>query len=114
MDGSTFLAIRCKKLGSQAGVMLDPGNGSVENDLVVIAQVYTEWDRHDNEAMAVYERLIDQNPNDFRGYLAKGVLLRRQGRKGDMQRAFLQARYNAPPEATPILDRVIGNTNGRL
>ncbi|KAK9916849.1 hypothetical protein WJX75_007827 [Coccomyxa subellipsoidea] len=81
---------------------------------LLLGRVYTEWDRHDNEAMAVYERLIDQNPNDFRGYLAKGVLLRRQGRKGDMQRAFLQARYNAPPEATPILDRVIGNTNGRL
>ena len=77
-------------------------------------QVYSEWDRHDAEAMAVYDGLIDKYPSDFRGYLAKGVLLRKEGRKGDMQRAFLQARYNAPPEATPILDRVIGNTNGRL
>lgn len=76
--------------------------------------MYTEWDRHDAEAMAVYDSIIDKYPTDFRGYLAKGVLLRKEGRKGDMQRTFLQARYNAPPEAQPILDRVIGNTNGRL
>ena len=82
--------------------------------MCVASQVYTEWDRHDAEAMEVYDRIIDKNPSDFRGYLAKGVLLRREGRKGDMQRAFLQARYNASPEAMPILDRVIGNTNGRL
>ncbi|BDA40354.1 hypothetical protein COCOBI_01-0070 [Coccomyxa sp. Obi] len=81
---------------------------------LLLGRVYSEWDRHDAEAMAVYDGLIDKYPSDFRGYLAKGVLLRKEGRKGDMQRAFLQARYNAPPEATPILDRVIGNTNGRL
>ncbi|CAL8467355.1 g6892 [Coccomyxa elongata] len=81
---------------------------------LLLGRVYSEWDRHDAEAMAVYDSLIDKYPSDFRGYLAKGVLLRKEGRKGDMQRAFLQARYNARPEATPILDRVIGNTNGRL
>jgi hypothetical protein len=76
--------------------------------------VFSQWERHDSDALAVYDAIIDKNPADFRGYLAKGVLLRRQGRKGDMQRAFLQARYNAPPEARPLLDRVIGNTNGQF
>ncbi|EIE22110.1 hypothetical protein COCSUDRAFT_42503 [Coccomyxa subellipsoidea C-169] len=89
------------------------GLDAVNLDLL-LGRVYTEWDRHDAEAMEVYDRIIDKNPSDFRGYLAKGVLLRREGRKGDMQRAFLQARYNASPEAMPVLDRVIGNTNGRL
>lgn len=76
--------------------------------------MYSEWDRRDSDALAVYDDIIERNPSDFRGYLAKGVLLRRQGRKGDMQRAFLQARYNAPPEARPLLDSVIGNTKGQF
>lgn len=29
-------------------------------------------------------------PKDFRGYLAKGVLLRERGRQGDAERMFLQ------------------------
>ena len=43
-----------------------------------------------------------------RGYLAKGVLLREEGQRGDAQRMFLQARYIAPPNARAVIDRVIG------
>ena len=41
-----------------------------------------------------------------RGYLAKGVLLRQEGRKGDADRAFMQARFMAPQELRSIVDRV--------
>ena len=41
-----------------------------------------------------------------RGHLAKGVLLRTEGRKGDADRAFLQARYLAPQSVRGIVDRV--------
>ena len=71
------------------------------------AQVYSQWDRHDADALAVYDSIVQKNPLEFRGYLAKGVLLRKQGRKGDAQRAFLQARYNAPPEALNLIEKVI-------
>lgn len=70
-------------------------------------QVYSQWDRHDGEAMAVFDGLTQKHPEDFRGHLAKGVLLRKEGRKGDAQRAFLQARYNAPPEALNLIEKVI-------
>ena len=72
-------------------------------------QVYSQWDRHDGDAMAVFDGILQKNPEDFRGYLAKGVLLRKEGRKGDAQRAFLQARYNAPPEALNLIERVISS-----
>lgn len=74
---------------------------------VIHVQVYTQWPRHDAEALAVYDRIVQEQPQDFRGYAAKGVLLRKLGRKGDAQRAFLQARYNAPRELQPLVDRII-------
>ncbi len=69
--------------------------------------MYAQWPRHDADALAVYDGLTQQHPQDFRGYAAKGVLLRKLGRKGDAQRAFLQARYNAPRELQPQLDKII-------
>lgn len=69
-------------------------------------QVYSQWERHDADAMAVYDGIVQKDPLEFRGYLAKGVLLRKEGRKGDAQRAFLQARYNAPPEALNLIEKV--------
>lgn len=72
-------------------------------------QVYSQWDRHDGDAMAVFDGLTQEYPEDFRGYLAKGVLLRKEGRKGDAQRAFLQARYTAPPEALNLIEKVISS-----
>jgi len=41
-----------------------------------------------------------------RGHLAKGVLLRSEGRKGDADRAFLQARFLAPKELRSVVDRI--------
>ena len=72
-------------------------------------QVYSQWDKHVGEALAVFDGILQKDPQDFRAYLAKGVLLRREGRKGDAQRAFLQARYNAPPEALNLIERVISS-----
>ena len=73
------------------------------------AQVYSQWDRHVADALAVYDSIVQKDPTEFRGFLAKGVLLRKEGRKGDAQRAFLQARYNAPPEALYLIEKVIAS-----
>jgi hypothetical protein len=37
-----------------------------------------------------YDALIGRFPEDFRGYLAKGVYLRDKGRRADAERMFLQ------------------------
>lgn len=55
----------------------------------------------------MYDKIVAEHPEDFRGHAAKGVLLRKLGRKGDAQRAFLQARYNAPRELQPLVDKII-------
>ncbi len=39
-----------------------------------------------------YDNLIARFPEDFRGYLAKGVFLRDKGRRADAERMFLQVR----------------------
>ncbi len=44
-----------------------------------------------------YDALIAAFPEDFRGYLAKGVFLRDKGRRADAERMFLQVR--TPPRA---------------
>ncbi|KAH9668099.1 TPR REGION domain-containing protein [Citrus sinensis] len=43
-----------------------------------------------SDAVAVYDRLISSYPNDFRGYLAKGIILKENGKVGDAERMFIQ------------------------
>ncbi|KAK9823503.1 hypothetical protein WJX72_003225 [[Myrmecia] bisecta] len=77
-----------------------------EADLL-LGRVYSQWRGHTAEALAVYNGMIEKYPNDFRGYLAKGILLRAEGQRGDAQRMFLQARYLAPPEARSAVEQVV-------
>lgn len=42
-----------------------------------------------------------------RAFLAKGLLLKGNGRAGDAQRMFLQARFLAPAGARAVVDQVI-------
>jgi len=81
--------------------------GAVEARLL-LGKVYSQWKGHTGDAANTYDELISASPEDFRGYLAKGVLLRDNGSKGDAQRNFIQARYFAPPEARPIVDKISG------
>ena len=62
----------------------------------------------------MHEIAKSRSPNSvnscFRGYLARGVLFRGEGRQGDAERMFLQARYIAPKESRGLVDRVIGSS----
>jgi hypothetical protein len=42
----------------------------VQADLL-LARVYAGWGGHTNDALKVYDSLIAEYPDDFRGYLAK-------------------------------------------
>ena len=107
----TALQLLIGKVGSFKPVHLALGVHACAHGLtgkvIVDAQVYTQWPRHDADALAVYDKVIEERPQDFRGHAAKGVLLRKLGRKGEAQRAFLQARYNAPRELQPLVDKII-------
>ncbi|GLJ08383.1 hypothetical protein SUGI_0087740 [Cryptomeria japonica] len=70
----------------------------VQVDLL-LGKAYSNWG-HVGDATAVYDSLIATRPNDFRGYLAKGILLKENGKSGDAERMFIQAKYLAPPKNT--------------
>ncbi|PKI74499.1 hypothetical protein CRG98_005119 [Punica granatum] len=79
--------------------MLDP----VQIDLL-LGKAYSEWG-HVSDAVSVYDRLISSHPDDFRGYLAKGIILKENGNAGDAERMFIQARFFAPEKAKALVDR---------
>ncbi|KAG4195559.1 hypothetical protein ERO13_A06G116300v2 [Gossypium hirsutum] len=63
---------------------LDP----IQVDLL-LGKAYSDWG-HVSDAVAIYDQLISSNPNDFRGYLAKGIILKENGNVGDAERMFIQ------------------------
>ncbi|XVF23312.1 hypothetical protein REPUB_Repub13aG0026400 [Reevesia pubescens] len=79
--------------------MVDP----VQVDLL-LGKAYSDWG-HVSDAVAVYDQLISSHPNDFRGYLAKGIILKENGNVGDAERMFIQARFFAPEKAKALVDR---------
>jgi len=79
----------------------------IEVDLLT-GKVYTQWSGHNSDALKVYDTVIKEHPEDFRGFLAKGALLKKAGQKGDAERMFIQAKYLAPESALEIVRRVAG------
>ncbi|CAN1298937.1 hypothetical protein LINPERPRIM_LOCUS24012 [Linum perenne] len=71
---------------------------------LLLGKAYSDWG-HISDAVAVYDQLISSHPNDFRGYLAKGIILKENGNPGDAERMFIQARFLAPDKAKAFVDR---------
>ncbi|KAJ0007768.1 hypothetical protein Pint_30755 [Pistacia integerrima] len=71
---------------------------------LLLGKAYSDGGRV-SDAVAVYDRLISSYPNDFRGYLAKGIILKENGSAGDAERMFIQARFFAPERAKALVDR---------
>ncbi|XP_037493514.1 uncharacterized protein LOC105646135 isoform X2 [Jatropha curcas] len=90
-----------------------PSNMDVKGDIEVVDPVqvdlllgkaYSDWG-HVSDAVSVYDQLISSHPTDFRGYLAKGIILKENGNVGDAERMFIQARFFAPEKAKALVDR---------
>ncbi|GMH03881.1 hypothetical protein Nepgr_005720 [Nepenthes gracilis] len=71
---------------------------------LLLGKAYSDWG-HISDAVAVYDQLISDRPNDFRGFLAKGIILKENGNVGDAERMFIQARFFAPEKAKALVDR---------
>lgn len=71
---------------------------------LLLGKAYSDWG-HVRDAVAVYDQLISTHPNDFRGYLAKGIILKENKNIGDAERMFIQARFFAPDRAKALVDR---------
>ncbi|KAK9757088.1 hypothetical protein RND81_01G139100 [Saponaria officinalis] len=71
---------------------------------LLLGKAYSDWG-HISDAVSVYDQLISTHPNDFRAYLAKGIILKQNGNVGDAERMFIQARFFAPEKAKLLVDR---------
>ncbi|KAG0452663.1 hypothetical protein HPP92_025327, partial [Vanilla planifolia] len=78
-------------------------NNPIQVELL-LGKAYADWG-HISDAVAVYNQLISKYPNDFRGYLAKGIILKENGKVGEAERMFIQARFFAPENAKKLVDR---------
>lgn len=71
---------------------------------LLLGKAYSDWG-HISDAVSVYDSLISSYPEDFRGYLAKGIILKENGKLGEAERMFIQARFFAPEKAKALVDR---------
>ncbi len=62
---------------------------------LILGQVYAEQQRFD-EAIAIYDEAIRNNPEDFRPVLAKALVLKEQGNVNEAEPLFAQATDLAP------------------
>ncbi len=75
-------------------------------------KAYAAWDKP-GDALVLFEGIIKSNSKDWRGYLAKGGLLRDLGKSSEAEKAFFlakaAARAGGGPEAEAVVDRVISS-----
>lgn len=71
------------------------------------AKLLAQWRGHSPEAIQLYEELCEANPDDFRPFLGRGLLLKAEGRMADAQRMFVQARFLAPPTSKATVEALI-------
>uniref|UniRef100_A0A0E0IQ18 Uncharacterized protein n=1 Tax=Oryza nivara TaxID=4536 RepID=A0A0E0IQ18_ORYNI len=86
--------VKDNELRSRKLMRLNVGSGltrSILEQLVdlLLGKAYSDWG-HISDAVAVYENLITEHPEDFRGYLAKGIILKENGKSGEAERMFIQ------------------------
>ncbi|KAL6137303.1 hypothetical protein ACLB2K_062595 [Fragaria x ananassa] len=86
-----------KAASSTTGMQVDP----IQVELL-LGKAYSDWG-HISDAVSVYDRLISSHPNDFRGYLAKGVILRENVKGGEAERMFMQQYATAQSKLSVLL-----------
>ncbi|KAM0835730.1 hypothetical protein ACQ4PT_062756 [Festuca glaucescens] len=84
--------------GAQKSQDIDP----IQVDLL-LGKAYSDWG-HISDAVTVYDKLITEHPEDFRGYLAKGIILKQNGKAGEAERMFIQAKFFAPEAGKALVD----------
>ena len=91
------------------GTVLLTGADLTQLDLL-LGKAYAAWNKP-GDALVLFEGLIKERPKDWRGYLAKGGLLRDLGKSSDAEKAFFlakaAARASGDSTAEAVVDRVM-------
>jgi tetratricopeptide (TPR) repeat protein len=64
------------------------------------------------EAIALYDRLQKESPNDFRPVVAKGIVLKNQGKNTEALTLFQSAQALAPAQVKDKIQQLIASTQG--
>lgn len=64
------------------------------------------------EAIALYDRLQKESPNDFRPVVAKGIVLKNQGKNTEALTLFKSAQALAPAQVKDKIQQLIVSTQG--
>ncbi|GAQ86291.1 hypothetical protein KFL_002800210 [Klebsormidium nitens] len=74
---------------------------------LLLAKAYQAWNKT-ADALSVYDGVIADHLDDFRPYLAKGLLLKQQKQEGEAERNLVKARFLAPEAGKQLIDRLTG------
>jgi tetratricopeptide (TPR) repeat protein len=80
---------------------------------LLTARVYSGWKGHGKEAERAYQEAVDAAPEDFRGYLAKGVFFREIGKPAEAENLFRSAKSLAPREMADVVAAVIAQSKAQ-
>lgn len=81
--------------GAPQANQVAPGSIDVLSVQLILGQVYAEEKRY-AEALAIYDELTKNKPDDFRPVLGKAIVLKRQGKSGEATSLFSKATTLAP------------------
>lgn len=89
---------------------VQPGSVDVPSVQLLLAQIYAEQERFE-EAIAVYDQVLDSGPQDFRPLYGKALILQAQGDNEAAQPLFASAAALAPPQ---FKDQITQTAAGEL
>jgi len=95
-----------------AFVKKNPGDIDDVDAELLKARVYSGWKGKGKEAEKAFSDVVEKHPEDFRGYLARGVFMREIGRPDEASSMFKQAEALAPAGDTKaVVKDVISRAN---
>lgn len=101
-----------KKTIQQATTADNSTTNSIDQEAVelLLGELYTNQERY-GEAIALYEELVQANPNDFRPLLAKALVLEKQGdlvaAKPILEKAYVAAPATYKDQIGETMERLI-------
>ncbi|MCG9889947.1 MAG: tetratricopeptide repeat protein [Thermosynechococcaceae cyanobacterium MS004] len=85
-----------------------PGSADLPAIELILGDVYLSQ-RRDAEAIALYDRLQKENPNDFRPVLSKGIVLKNQGKTTEAVTLLKAADAIAPVQMKAKIQELIAS-----